>query len=69
MDKKMKDSRYHACATCRHFSAERMDGKMLYHCKRLGFETKPEYQFNCWNPKDHIRKLMKKEDDRDNGEH
>jgi hypothetical protein len=65
----MKNSRYHACATCKHFSAERVDGKMQYHCERLGYETRPDYQFNCWNPKDHIRDLMKKEDDRDNGEH
>ncbi|MFS0863319.1 hypothetical protein AB3M96_11450 [Fredinandcohnia sp. 179-A 10B2 NHS] len=54
-------TRFHACATCVNFKAEKIDSKMNYSCIRLGYETKPEYQFNCWDPKEHIRKLMKKQ--------
>ncbi|TYS18873.1 hypothetical protein FZC78_05080 [Rossellomorea vietnamensis] len=61
----MKKNRFHACATCEHFSAKRVSGKMLYLCTRLGFETQPQYEFNCWSPKEHIRNLMKKEEDSD----
>ncbi|MEM1501976.1 hypothetical protein RG959_01015 [Domibacillus sp. 8LH] len=55
------NSRFHACATCRHFEALREPGGMKYTCSRLGFETKPDYRFNCWDPKEHVKKLMKKE--------
>jgi hypothetical protein len=51
---------FHVCATCIHFRAERAGGKMEYRCGRLGYETKPHYQFNCWVPKDNVKKLMKK---------
>ncbi|WP_099362791.1 hypothetical protein [Fredinandcohnia onubensis] len=54
-------SKYHACATCVHFVAERKGGKMIYSCARLGYDTKPAYKFNCWTPKPHIVKLMKTE--------
>lgn len=40
------------------FAAERKNGIMTYRCVRLGYETKPKYQFNCWEPKPHILKLM-----------
>ncbi|KHF41769.1 hypothetical protein [Halalkalibacter okhensis] len=53
-------NRYHCCATCTHFGAEKKAGRMQYHCVRLGFETKPVYKFNCWEPKEHVKKLMKK---------
>nr|WP_066064798.1 hypothetical protein [Neobacillus soli] len=59
----MKD--FHCCATCRHFRAEKKDDGMDYFCSRLGFVTKTNYKFNCWSPKDRIKKLMdkpKKED-------
>ncbi|KIL48882.1 hypothetical protein KP77_20930 [Jeotgalibacillus alimentarius] len=36
---------------------------MLYFCKRLGYETKPDYRFNCWEPKEHVKKLMEKRRD------
>jgi hypothetical protein len=68
-EEKMKSSRYHACATCRNFSAEKIDGKMHYQCTRLGYETKPAYQFNCWEPKEHVRKLMIKDGDKASGEY
>lgn len=54
------DKKFHACATCKNFIAQRKSGEMTYKCSRLGFDTKPSYQFNCWDPKDHVKKLMKK---------
>nr|WP_071459914.1 hypothetical protein [Bacillus mediterraneensis] len=54
-------SRFHACATCIHFSPQKTGEGMSYFCERLGFATKPHYQFQCWNPKPHIKELIKKE--------
>ncbi|WP_367949329.1 hypothetical protein [Bacillus sp. FJAT-29790] len=51
---------FHACATCIHFQAVRTDKRMNYFCKRLGFETKPNYQFKCWTPKEQVQKLIEK---------
>nr|WP_090744424.1 hypothetical protein [Mesobacillus persicus] len=53
-------NRFHACATCVHFCANRTENGMKYVCSRLGFETKTSYQFNCWDPKPHVLKLMVK---------
>lgn len=55
----MKD--YHCCATCIHLTITKTTNGTKYFCSRLGFETKTSYQFNCWEPKDHIKKLMEKE--------
>ncbi|WP_408607785.1 hypothetical protein [Bacillus xiapuensis] len=33
---------------------------MRYFCRRLGYHTKPEYRFDCWNPKEPVIRLMKK---------
>ncbi|MCP8616140.1 hypothetical protein [Salirhabdus salicampi] len=56
----MKD--YHCCATCIHFEAiKQKPSGMVYRCVRLGYETKPSYQFRCWDPKEHIVKLINKE--------
>ncbi|MBB5172639.1 hypothetical protein [Texcoconibacillus texcoconensis] len=52
---------FHCCATCEHFRAEKLEDGMRYYCARLGFDTKTTYQFNCWRPKDHIRKLMEQD--------
>ncbi|MCM3236758.1 hypothetical protein M3589_03365 [Heyndrickxia oleronia] len=57
----MKKNRFHVCATCIHFHAEKLDHGMHYSCSRLGYETKPNYTFDCWTPKDHIIKLIEKE--------
>ncbi|NHM32706.1 hypothetical protein [Neobacillus terrae] len=54
----MKD--FHCCATCKNFLAKRENNRMTYSCVRLGFETKPDYKFNCWDPKEKIVELMKK---------
>lgn len=51
-------SRYHCCATCRHFSAEKKDKQMQYKCIRLGFNTRPEYKFDCWDPRKDIQRKM-----------
>nr|WP_246483962.1 hypothetical protein [Heyndrickxia vini] len=57
----MKQNRFHACATCIHFSAVRIEQGMKYTCRRLGYDTKPHYTFDCWSPKEHIKKLIAKE--------
>ncbi|EIT85272.1 hypothetical protein A374_11030 [Fictibacillus macauensis ZFHKF-1] len=54
----MKGKNFHCCATCVNFVAEKTASRMQYRCERLGFDTLPSYQFNCWEPKDHIKKLM-----------
>ncbi|WP_209122250.1 hypothetical protein [Alkalihalobacillus sp. BA299] len=51
---------YHYCATCKHFRVFKTDGKTNYFCSRLGYETKPNYQFNCWDPKETVVKIMQK---------
>lgn len=52
--------RFHCCATCIHFRVEKEAGKTRYRCERLTYETKPNYQFNCWTPKDHVQHLINK---------
>ncbi|KKB38507.1 hypothetical protein [Bacillus thermotolerans] len=52
--------RFHACATCRHFQPVKEKKGMRYLCSRLQYETKPDYQFRCWNPKEQVVQLMKK---------
>ncbi|WP_079509490.1 hypothetical protein [Mesobacillus jeotgali] len=56
----MSSNRFHACATCVNFQAEKQNGKMRYYCSRLGYETKSHYQFACWDPKEHVKNLMSK---------
>ncbi|MTH52104.1 hypothetical protein GKZ89_01705 [Bacillus mangrovi] len=53
---------YRCCAACVHFrSAKNSSGAgMIYTCSRLGYETRPEYSFQCWEPKEQVKKLMKK---------
>ncbi len=54
----MKD--FHFCASCVHFETLKKKGSILYRCSRLGYETKPDYKFNCWEPKEQVRKLIEK---------
>lgn len=49
---------YHCCATCEHFSIRKTDGKTAYACARLGYDTRPTHQFNCWSPNPNVRKLL-----------
>jgi hypothetical protein len=51
---------YQVCATCVHFQAVRVNGKMTYFCSRLKYETMPSYSFQCWDPKEHVKRLMEK---------
>nr|WP_280771448.1 hypothetical protein [Salipaludibacillus daqingensis] len=56
----MKD--YHCCATCIHFVPLKTNHRTKFYCARLRFETKSHYQFNCWEPKEHIQRLINKEE-------
>lgn len=56
----MKEKTFHVCATCINFEISKTESGMNYRCKRLGFETKPSYSFNCWDPKPRVKKLMDK---------
>jgi len=55
------EDRFHACATCIHFRANREKTGMKYYCNRLGYETKTTYKFNCWEPKPIVKNLMEKQ--------
>jgi len=54
---------YHCCATCKSFTVEKTAASTIYKCSRLGFETKTNYQFNCWVPTEKVKALMKKRED------
>lgn len=62
-DDRLKHNKFHFCATCVHFLAWKENGEMLYKCRRLGYETKPNYTFNCWEPKEHVKALMEKREE------
>ncbi|MCD5323092.1 hypothetical protein LQ226_04980 [Pontibacillus sp. HN14] len=53
---------FHCCATCVHFTVAKEKGRVKRFCKRLGYETDPRWKFDCWTPKDHVLRLMKKEE-------
>lgn len=55
---------FHCCASCKNFVSSKKEGKIEYSCERLGFMTKPTYVFNCWDPKENVKKLMEKERNR-----
>jgi hypothetical protein len=63
----MEENRFHACATCVNFHISKTGSSIQYTCGRLGYETKTHYQFNCWSPKENVKKLMAK-DSHANGE-
>jgi SAM-dependent methyltransferase len=52
--------KYHCCASCVHFGVMKNDAHVSYKCVRLGYETKPSYKFNCWEPKEAVKKLRAK---------
>jgi len=57
----LKIENYHYCATCVHFEVKKEVGfEIQYICKRLGFITKPNYIFNCWDPKENVKRLIEK---------
>lgn len=49
---------FHCCATCTNFVAEKNERGMSYRCRRLGFETKSTYKFDCWDPTERVKKLI-----------
>nr|WP_078554213.1 hypothetical protein [Bacillus alkalicellulosilyticus] len=51
---------FHCCATCKHYLVTKEHGKINTLCKRLGYNTKAKHQFNCWDPKENVLKLMEK---------
>lgn len=53
----MKGTKYHCCASCIHFRAIRHHAQAVQtYCQRLGYDTKPSYQFECWVVKPQVRK-------------
>ncbi|MDE5412831.1 hypothetical protein [Alkalihalobacterium chitinilyticum] len=56
----MGKEQYHCCAACKHFRVLKNNGNTQYFCSRLKYETKPNYQFNCWEPKESVLKIMQK---------
>lgn len=56
----MTHNRFHCCATCEHFRVEKREQGTVYRCSRLTYETRPEYRFNCWTPKEKVRRLLEK---------
>lgn len=56
---------FHCCATCVNFKAEKAEKGTRYFCSRLGYETRTAYQFNCWQPRAEIKRLMNKQVQKD----
>jgi hypothetical protein len=56
MEQKMQ--KYHCCATCVHFAVVKETPGVSYRCTRLGYQTEPAYKFDCWDPKEPVKKLM-----------
>ncbi|KSU63409.1 hypothetical protein AS034_03925 [[Bacillus] enclensis] len=58
----MKVNPFHCCATCIHITASKQLNarKTSYFCSRLGYETRTDYRFSCWEPKEAVKDLMKK---------
>ncbi|KGX91337.1 hypothetical protein N781_04540 [Pontibacillus halophilus JSM 076056 = DSM 19796] len=52
---------FHCCATCIHFEVRKSKERTVRMCARLGYETNPTWKFNCWEPKDHVKRLMEKD--------
>ncbi|WP_373413099.1 hypothetical protein [Brevibacillus laterosporus] len=63
MNKMADTNRFHCCATCQHFCVNKggKGVKTTYSCGRLGYETKPSYRFDCWQPTERVCKLVEKE--------
>jgi len=55
------EKRYHCCASCEHFRIEKQEQGVSYRCSRLGYETKPDWQFHCWTPREQVKRLMQRE--------
>lgn len=58
--------RFHCCASCKHFLVKRESHGPVWKCNRLGYETRPDYRFRCWDPKPRVKKALEKEQRRHN---
>lgn len=56
-----KGTTFKVCSTCLNFTIVQSEGERTFYCSRLGYETKPHYAFNCWDPKPKVKQLMKKQ--------
>lgn len=56
--------KFHCCASCIHFRIEKdkLHKKISTQCSRLKYETKPHFQFSCWDPKLQVKRLMEKQE-------
>jgi len=50
---------YHCCASCVHYEIRKHTPEK-YWCSRLGYATNPNYQFNCWTPKEKVRRAIER---------
>ncbi len=56
-------NRFHCCSTCIWYEVKKKrGGPPVFRCSRLGYETKPTYQFDCWQPKERVKKRMEREE-------
>lgn len=56
--KDQKNKSPKVCASCRNFRVIHAGGKRKYECSRLGFETFPQYAFDCWDGTEKVRKRI-----------
>jgi len=61
-----KGKTFKVCSTCINFTIEKQSGQNKFYCTRLGYETKPHYSFNCWDPKPKVKQLMERLERQDN---
>ncbi|MBE3589937.1 MAG: hypothetical protein IMW98_08755 [Firmicutes bacterium] len=43
------------CASCVHVGVRHEGGRVVVVCRRLGYETRPEWRFLCWTPKPRVQ--------------
>lgn len=55
-----KGKTFKVCSTCVNFTINQTEAATKFYCARLGYETKPHYSFNCWDPKPKVKELMKR---------
>ncbi|GIP40837.1 hypothetical protein J31TS4_41170 [Paenibacillus sp. J31TS4] len=51
---------YHCCATCVYYEIRRGTAERFF-CGRLGYATRPSYRFDCWTPKETVRRRLEAE--------
>lgn len=48
------------CASCLHVGIRRDGERLRVFCRRLGYDTKPEWRFHCWTPNIRIRPRLER---------